>query len=318
MLAPRRRPPNPIIPGTARDRTGGAGILRRAIAEINRRYAALQAEVLAIFDRIPVYTLNAVALNDVALERVLYGLTPDQLQALSAELLAALERWIASGRDTAQLFWWAPYDQQAMQLGTAQTVANLTNLSTVYAAARSLETVVFSPAYRNRLAIAQIRSYEHWTGLAAEQRSTLSQMIGRAVVDGKNPKAVRTEMMEALDVSRSRAALYAQTDITNTLREARAAESDYARDELGVVTGLLWTSALLPTTRPWHASRNGRVYTSDEVRAFYEVRGNRFRCHCAQTECLLDDAGKPILTDRLKAKMRIERVAWERSAHSPT
>ena len=305
--------PNPIIPGSIKDRTGAARIIRRALAEIDRRFKGLQADVLALFDAIPVYTLNALVEPG---PRVLYGLTPQQMTTLSAELLAALERWIASGRDPANLFWWAPYADEVSQLGTAQSVANLANLSPVYAASRALETVVYSAPYQNRLAMAQIKSYEHWTGLAAAQKSELTQIIGRAVVDGKNPKAVRAEIMERMDVSRSKAAQWAQTDITDTLRQARMAEADYTADSMGLKIGLLWTSALKPTTRPTHSARSGKVWTSENIKAFYGRDGNIFRCFCSITETLLDADGRPILTDRLKASMLAERQAWE-AAHLP-
>lgn len=302
-----KRIPNPTIVGTAEERTGSMPILRRAVREIRRRYAGLQVDVLAIFDGIRIYGGND------AMARTLYGLTPEELAATSQALQDALDRWLLEGREASYSFWYGVYDEDASQLGSAQSVANLTRLSESYAAARSLQQVVFSDAYRNRVAMAQIKSYEHWTGLAAEARAELSQIIGRAVVDGKNPKAVRTEIMERLDVSRSRAASYAQTDITDTLRQARMAEADYATESLGLNLGLLWTSALIPTTRPWHASRNGKVYTSDEVRKFYETGGNRYRCHCATTECLLDTEGQPILTDGLKAKMKAEKDAWTKA-----
>lgn len=298
-----KRTPNPVIPGNPQERTGSMGILRRAVREINRRFAGLQADVLAIFDGIRVYTVNEA--------RTLYGMTPEEMAATSQALQDALDRWLIEGRQARYGFWWDAYDEEAAQLGTAQTAANLTRLSPAYAAARSLQQIVFSDAYRNRVAIAQVKSYDHWAKLSAEAKSDLSQIIGRAVVDGKNPKAVRSEIMERLDVSRSRAASYAQSDITDTLRQARMAEADAATEELGLNLGLLWTSALIPTTRPWHASRNGQVYTSAEVRAFYATGGNRYRCHCATTECLLDTDGKPILTDGLKQKMKAEKVAWQ-------
>lgn len=301
------RTPNPAIPGTPRDRTGTAGILRRAYAEIRQRYAGLQAEVLAIFDRIPTY-----ALND-EFTPVAYALTPAQMEVLSLELQAAFERWIASGRDPAHSFWYSKYDQEASHLGTAQSVANLTNLSATYAAARSIESVIYSQPYQTRLGMAQIKSYEHWKGLAAQQKAELAQIIGRAVVDGKNPKAVRTEIMERLEVSRSKAAQYAQSDITDTLRQARWAESDYTSEVLGIKIGMLWTSALLPTTRPWHSSKNGKVLTTEEVRAFYSVNGNRYNCHCSQTEALLDAEGKPILTKKLQSTMSNELSAWKKN-----
>ena len=299
--------PNPTIPGTIRDRTGSAAIMRRVVADIKRRYAGLQTDVLAIFARVPVYQVNDTY------GQVFYGLTPQQLELLSEELQAAYARWIASARDPANVFWYSQYIDDAQQMGTAQSVANLTALAPSYAAARTLEAVVYSAPYQTRLAMAQIKSYEHWTGLAASQKSELSEIIGRAVIDGKNPKAVRTEIMERLDVSRSKAAQYAQTDITDTLRQARIAEADYTAENLGMKIGLLWTSALIPSTRSWHASRNGKVFDSAEVKAFYSVNGNRYNCRCAVTEALLDDEGKLIATDRLKASMLAERKAWEAS-----
>jgi len=299
--------PNPIIPGTPRDRTGSGRIMRAAMADIKRRYAGLQTDVLAIFERIPVYAINADT------TQVLYGLTADQMVALSSELLAAYERWIASGRDPANVFWWSAYVDYAAQLGAAQSVANLTALSPAYAASRALETVIYSAPYKNRLAMAQIKSFDHWTGLAATQKSELSQIIGRAVVDGKNPKAVRTEIMERMEVSRSRAAAFSQTDITDTLRQARMAEADYTAENMGIKIGLLWTSALIPTTRPTHSARSGHVYDSANVKAFYARDGNVFRCHCSITEALLDADGNAILTDKLKASMIAERTAWEKA-----
>lgn len=298
---------NPIIPGPNSDRTGTLPILRRALREINRRWTGLQADVLAAFNSIPAYVINAGETVDL----YRYGLTQDQMARLSAELQAAVERWIADGRDPANLFWWSQYVSETAQLGTAQTVANLGNLSPAYAAARSIEMVIYSEPYVQRLALAQFRDQAHWTGLAAQQKSELAQVIGRAVTDGKSPRAIADEIKERLGVSLSKAKSYAQTDLTDTLRQARWAESEQAQEDFGIKIGLLWTSALLPTTRPWHSSRHGRVYTTAEVKAFYGQRGNVFRCHCSTTEALLDADGKPILTPKLKAKMQGEKVKWD-------
>ncbi len=298
---------NPIIPGSNSDRTGTLPILRRAVREITRRWVGLQSDVLAAFNSIPAYAINAGETVDL----YRYGLTPDQMARLSAELQAAVERWIADGRDPANLFWWSQYVSETAQLGTAQTVANLGNLSPAYAAARSIEMVIYSEPYIQRLAMAQFKSYEHWTGLAAAQKSELAQVIGRAVTDGKNPRSIADEIKDRLGVSLSKAKQYAQTDITDTLRQARWAESEQAQQEFGIRIGLLWTSALLPTTRPWHASRHGRIYTTADVKAFYGQRGNRYNCFCGQTEALLDADGKPILTPKLRSKMAGEKIKWD-------
>lgn len=301
----RERPRNPAIPGTARDRTGTAGLLRNALAQINRRFEGLRKDVLTIFDRIPVYALN----DEAALVR--YGITPEVMDMTMLEIQAALDRWIQNGREPKYLFWWDPFVNQAAQLGTAQSVANLAQLSSVYATARTLDLVISSEPYRTRVGLARIKSYEHWTGLRAEGQSRLAAVIGQAVADGLNPHAARKLIEEALGVTRSKAAQYAQTDITDTLRQARWAEAEATTQELGIKIGMLWTSALQPTTRATHAMRNGRVYSTDEVRAFYGRGGNRYNCHCGQTECLLNASGKPILTDGLKRAMADEFSAWE-------
>lgn len=302
---------NPIIPGNPRERTGSGGILRRSLAEINRRWRGLRVDVLAVFDRIPVYTLNEDDKGSEPQPPVRYGATPQALSQTMQDLQAALDRWVLDGREPGYIAWWDVYSQEAAQLGTAQTVVNLTQLSASYAATRTLQTVVFSEPYQRRAELARTLSREYWTGLAGDHRTKLAAIIGRAVVDGKNPKAVRTEIMQALNVSKSRAALYAQTEITGTLREARWAESDAAESELGIRTALLWTSTLIPTTRAWHASRNGKTFSTAEVRAFYAVNGNRFRCHCGQTEALLNVEGMPILTKSLQSAMSNELKVWK-------
>lgn len=308
----RQRPRQPIIPGTAQDRTGAQGILRRANAAIRRRWAGLEAEVLAIFARIRV--VGEVAQNDQsAVPRTIYALTPEEMAATMQALREAFDRWLeAVAGGSYRTHWFAQFDLEAAQLGAAQSVANLTGLSATYAASRDLSSAIFSQPFQNRVAMAQIKSYEHWTGLSAGERSVLSQIIGRGIADGKNPRALRGEIMERLGVSRSKAEAYAQTDLTDTLRMTRLDERDWAVENLGMSIGLLWKSALIPTTRPWHAIRNGRNYTSAEVRDFYSRDGNVYRCHCSVTEVLLDDDGQPMLTDRSKQISRDELAAWKR------
>ena len=206
----KERVRNPLIPGNPRERTGCAGILRRANAEITKRFPGLTRDVLEVFSRIPTYATNDDKGTEDVLDAVThYGATPQVLDQTMLDLQAALDRWITGGRETKYVAWWDVYEQEAAQLGTAQSAANLANLSPVYAAARSLEMIVFSEPYRLRAELARQRSNEYWTGLALQARADLAGVIGRAVVDGKNPKAVRTEIMERLGVSRARRAIRA-------------------------------------------------------------------------------------------------------------
>lgn len=294
---------NPLIPGNKKDRTGTAGILRRCLAVINVRFAALETAVLALFDGIQTY-----ALNDAA--GVLYAMTPAQLAQLAGELSASLDYWIMNNSEDAARFWYSPYVAEAHQLGAAQSWINIANLSAPYAATRNLQLIMFSEPYKNRVGIAQTKSYEHWRKAGAEVRGELAQIIGSAVADGRSPTQVRSLIRDRLGVSAAKARSYAQTDITDSLRQARWAEADAAREDFGLDVRELWTSALLPSTRVTHASRHGKVFTSDECRAFYSKDGNRYACHCATTTCLVDTDGRPVLTSGLKKKFKEEKADW--------
>ena len=81
-MIPKPRARNPAIPGTTKDRTGAAGILRRAYADINRRFAGLLRDVLEVFGRIRIIETN----DDRLIPRpVLYALTPDELAAATTD-----------------------------------------------------------------------------------------------------------------------------------------------------------------------------------------------------------------------------------------
>ena len=315
MRQPKR---NPIIPGTKRDRTGTLPIIREARREIARRFAGLQAGILAAFRRIPVYVANDTALladgmADPARVRLIrYGLTPEQLAGISDQMADLLLQWLLDNH-AAEIpgFWWDEFVARAHHLGTAQAAANLAGLSAAYAAGRSIATIIHSDPYIRRLAVARHKSYEHWVGQSAEIRASLAQVIGRAVADGVHPDVAAERITEALSVSLSKAQQFAQTDITDTLRQARLAEDEAAEADLGVRTGQLWTSALLPTTRHSHAERHGKVFTRDEVKEFYGKNGNRYNCHCSITSALLDADGKPILSDGLKSAMAGEVQRWK-------
>ncbi|MFG6441115.1 phage minor head protein [Roseateles sp. LKC17W] len=135
--------------------------------------------------------------------------------------------------------------------------------------------------------------------------------MGSAVADGRPPREVKGLIRDRLAVSESKARAFAQTDITDSLRQARWAEDDAATEQFGLDLRELHTSALLPTTRPTHAARHGKVYTTQEMRDWYAKDGNRMNCHCSSTTCLIDSDGKPILTDGLKKKMAREVKDWK-------
>jgi SPP1 gp7 family putative phage head morphogenesis protein len=294
---------NPILPRSKTDPVGANRILTKALKEIDARFKGAESDLLAAFNAIPAYALNELA-------EVAYGLSNADRLALAETTQRILDKWLVDGKSPDDFFY-ATFSEQAVATATAIAYTNIATVSATYAAAESLSSIVNSQPYQNAIATAQFKSYEHWVGLSAQTKADLMQVIAQAVASGNNPKSVVTEISDRLGVSRSKARQYAQTDITDTLRQTTMNEDARAGKEFGIKTALLWTSAFLATTRPWHASRSGHVYSAEEVKAFYDQRGNKFSCHCSLTTVLIGEDGKPLLTDNLKKRMAEERQKWE-------
>ena len=147
---------------------------------------------------------------------------------------------------------------------------------------------------------------------ADRARGDLANIIADAVGRGVNPRETAQVVSKRLDVSMGRAKTIAQTEQVGALRQAQWNETDWAADRLGLNTGLLWLSALKPTTRSWHASRHGKVYTTEQVRDFYSEMKNRANCYCSQIPVLLNDDGS-IFNKGLADKLAKERNQWTKA-----
>jgi SPP1 gp7 family putative phage head morphogenesis protein len=163
--------------------------------------------------------------------------------------------------------------------------------------------------HRERTGRLRTDTVHHPVWTADRARGDLANVIADAIGRGVNPRETAQVISKRLDVSMSRAKNMAQTEQVGALRQAQWNETDWAADRLGLNTGLLWLSALKPTTRSWHASRHGKVYTTEQVRDFYAKNGNRYHCYCSQIPVLLNDDGS-IFNKGLAEKLAKEREQW--------
>lgn len=280
---------DPKLPSNPTNPTMTQPLIDKASRDIVQRYRKVRAGVL---DRLQTTDMTAA-----------------EIEALMLQIDLILQRWILEG-NTPKNLWFAPYTTSAAELGAAQAVASLSKLSATYASARTVEAVVYSDAFLNRVAIAQVADYAEFKELTAAASRDLANVITQAVANGDSVTATAKAITERLEVSASKARMYAQTSLPNTLREARWAENDHARETLDIRCALLWTSALKATTRQSHAAKHGKVLTTEQVRDFYGKDGNRYNCYCSQTDCLIDEEGKLIASPELKAGMKAQREKW--------
>lgn len=247
-------------------------------------------------------------LYQVSAGTYIYDMTAAQLADLLQSIQTILDDHLLDGGSNN--LWAFDYVAEEYQRGTLSAYTNLSAQSAVYASQVTLIQLLSTPAYQNQVAAAYVSTYSDWKGISDAARADLANIIADAIGRGINPKETAAIISKRLDVGMSKAKTIAQTEQVGALREANWNETEWSADRLGLNTGLLWLSALKPTTRYWHASRHGHIYTTEEVRTFYAENGNRYHCYCSQTPALLNDDGS-LYNEGLTDKLAKERKQWK-------
>ncbi|EOE6850961.1 phage minor head protein [Cronobacter sakazakii] len=237
----------------------------------------------------------------------IYDMSPQQLSDLLLRVETILDDYLLEGGSNN--LWALQYVSDEYQRGTLQAFTNLSAQSVIYEQSTTLQQLLSSPAYQNQVAAAYISTYSEWRGITDAARADLSNIVADAIGRGVNPRETASLISKRLDVSMSRAKTIAQTEQVGALRRAQWSEAEWSKERLGLNTALLWISALKSTTRPWHAARHGKTFTTEEVEAFYAQNGNRWNCYCSQIPCLLDDDGN-LFNKGLAEKLEEERKRW--------
>lgn len=238
----------------------------------------------------------------------IYDMTAQQLADLLERMQLILDDYLLEGGSNN--LWALDYVAAEFERGTQSAYTNLSAQSQSYAQQTTMQALLSSPAYQNQVAAAYVSTYSDWKGISDAARADLANVISDAIGRGVNPRETARIISKRLDVSMGKAKTIAQTEQVGALREAQWMETDFAADRLGLKTKLLWLSALKATTRSWHASRHGRTYTTEEVRAFYAEGGNRYNCYCSQIPVLVNDDGS-VFNEGLVDKLAAERKQWQ-------
>lgn len=323
MMTVQTRIGTPIVPRNKEDPTQSARQVGRMFRDIDERYLTIKRRLKTLFDQRLTGQLREtngeqswLMFNNEGAEPSLYQVNAGRyIYDMSAAQLAELLQIVQTILDDALLdggsqnLWALDYVSAEYERGTRNAFTNLSVQSQAYASQTTLQQLLSSPAYQNQIASAYISTYSDWKGISDTARADLANVIADAIGRGVNPRETASIVSKRLDVSMGKAKTIAQTEQVGALRQAQWNETDWAADRLGLNTGLLWLSALKPTTRSWHASRHGKVYTTEEVQDFYALNGNRYNCYCSQLPVLLNDDGS-IFNEGLADKLAKERKEW--------
>lgn len=302
LLKINARIPSPRLPTSTTDPVGADRRVGAAWKQVDLKYKQLQARIVELFEAIPSAQVNVDGYG------YQYDFSAQRAASISDEIQRILDEVLLDGADYNRL--WIGIDVGgSYEAGMRLAQGNLANMSSDYAAQRTISDILYSEPYMRRLGIAYSSTYSDWRGLSDQGRAQLASVITEGIATGKSPSGVKDDIVKRLDVSHSYAKQLAQTEITGALRKARQDEATEANVLLGLNVALLWSSALLPTTRLSHGRRHGNTYTPQEVADFYSQDGNKFRCHCGVTEALVVD-GVVQMTERAKERYSEAKSAW--------
>lgn len=302
------------------DPTQQKGREKRAYADFRRRLRAINAEiqdkVVAQLQprEIAVNGLRAYLLN--AEKVYIYELDYLQLRRIDETIAEIIQR-IMMQRGEQWDVWMQQYTAEAYQQGAAYAQSSLAVQSAVYASAYSnIESVLFTPEYQRRIAVVTSRTFNSMEGFTDDLITTTRRILGDTIAQGKSPRwaaqqlkgyLVDTEGTQAK--AASRAATIARTELGVSYRSAVMDESQRASESLGLVTKLLWVSALMATTRKTHGEKHSEILTRAQVADFYSKNGNSINCRCSQSVVVVDEKGDAY-AKRILDKMKKQEAAW--------
>ena len=287
-MAPKRK--EPVVPANKSNPANQERRIQQTLKPVFKRLDATRAWLLQLLDDLPVTPIQNKLYD--------YQVSLPRLEGIVQEIARHLSFGVAV-KDAAV----GAYTEG---IGLAST--NLSGLSEDYA--RPITRILASEPYLRRTSLLGARVMEEMKGFSGETGRDLARILMEAAQDGRNPRDVRKDIMLAFGESKARAERIARTEINGALRRGRLDEAQDTTERLGIKTGMLWASALSPTTRASHSRRHGKVYSVEEIKDFYGRDGNAINCKCAQTEILLNDDGTPLSSGAIK-KMTARREAYE-------
>ncbi|HHR6206314.1 TPA: phage minor head protein [Providencia alcalifaciens] len=291
-----------IRAGTKADPTAVDKLERGAMKAFAKRIKKVSQGYIQLLNRIPS--------EPVVNKKYQFDLDPNYLSIILRDGELMVDEVLLQGGEFYNFFF-NEYVSTAYERGTAQQYANLAQQSTAYAATQqSVATILLSQPYQLRMALVRARVFEEMKGLSAQIKADMARVLTDGIARGLNPREVARNLNEQSGIEIRRANRIARTEVTTALRRARLDEADEAREMLGLETREVHISALSPTTRLNHASRHGKIFTTDEQRDWWARDGNSINCKCSTVTILTDKEGRPY-NDTLLNKLKEEKEAMK-------
>lgn len=267
------------------------------IREINKRWRAFK---LSAVEQLKLANASANAGNSDPF-RIIgndanFVLSPALQRTFMVFLQSEIDRLLLGTPEAPN--WQAVYQSQSYQRGLDTTRASLVSQGAgliptptevaasidlpAFTATPSLGTGIASsaPIHRDALEFLFTRSYdslEGWTDAMARQTR---QILFDGIEQGQGIDEVVRNMVDRIDVSRSRARLIARTETIQAFQRSATNETERAGEELNIEILMRWLTVRDNKVRHQHAIWHGTLATPKENRGRISV--SPWNCRCGQ------------------------------------
>lgn len=335
----------PVIPRDAADPANQRSNLGRSVRELKKRFKAIEKEMVQLVGgqskyrkvtaanaewRPLVYFTNAKgeldtfksqdAVNKTYYE---YQIDTDRYNQIDNFIDRLLKRSILESLNGDKPIRWffQSYLTKSFNDGVADALQSAKNQAEpdvvgqqITQQIRAIGDDAFSPQILQSLGLVHARVFNEMKGLTDSMKVDLAETLTRGMADGLGIREITADIKKRVGIGFSRAQRIARTEILQSYRTAQRARTkeinETVYDDSPYVMRQLWFSALADTSRAWHVSRHGNIYTQQEVERFYSERGNSIQCLCSQPPVLVNrKTGEPVNQDLIK-NMKKQKERW--------
>jgi uncharacterized protein YecT (DUF1311 family) len=270
----------------------------RAFKDLSRRIAGARAEIRSYI--LQMFTTKATVPDglNALMNREVYTYQPDNYAEFKKFAAQVIAKWFETGGSGKPPQWF--FEQHvvnAYKSGTAETIATVTALMLLFMKGRqqsysfSYEQTVLSYSFQLRMQYSIEQSFNSVEKMANDLASDLARTVGQGTENGNSPAVVAALAGATFDKIKRKAKMIADNEVNNAYRKARENEAKALAETLGVNIMVLHRSALLPTTRAWHAARHGKIFTIQAQAIWWASDANWANCYCSVSEVIVGEDG---------------------------
>lgn len=287
--------------------------------EINRRWSAFKKSTISKLEEM---NQTAIQSNIQNRDAIPFAMNPSQQRSYMVFLQAEIDRLLLV---TAQApNWQAQYQLASYERGLEMTrgaiiaqgaalvptAAEISAASTLqaFSAAPSIGGTSGAPIHQDALEFLYNRSYETLNGWTDAMAKETRQILFNGAQQGKGIREIQREMVKRQNVSRSRARVIAQTEVSQAFQQSATNETERAAEELEIDIQMRWLTVMDNKVRDMHADWHGTLASPKGNRE--RIGKSPYNCRCAQAP-VIPIANTKAQRDKF-AKERVEMLKIER------